>query len=123
MTTTPATRTWTPSDRDRMIYKWVKFDGHKQSWVAQQLDLNQSSVSRICERYEVPLRAAALQFPLAHPAIEVVLAGVKSIEHWQDAMAKMRYPIPPEFWQELRRERLIPEAAPTPGSSSALLAH
>ena len=37
MTTTPATRTWTPSDRDRMIYKWVKFDGHKQSWVADQL--------------------------------------------------------------------------------------
>src|SRR4051812_44868682 len=46
------TRTWTPSDRDRMIYKWVKFDGQKQSWVAQQLDLHQSTVSRIIDRYD-----------------------------------------------------------------------
>jgi hypothetical protein len=35
-----------------MIYCWVKFDGHKQSWVADQLDLNQSTVSRIVDRYE-----------------------------------------------------------------------
>src|SRR5690349_20565394 len=48
--TTPST--WNPTDRDRMIYRWVKFDGHKQSWVAQQLDLHQSTVSRIVERYE-----------------------------------------------------------------------
>ena len=46
------THTWTPSDRDRLIYRWVKFDGHKQSWVADQLDLNQSTVSRIIDRYE-----------------------------------------------------------------------
>ena len=45
-------REWTPSDRDRLIFQWVKFDGHTQSWVAQQLDLNQSTVSRIVERYE-----------------------------------------------------------------------
>jgi len=46
------TSTWTPSDRDRIIYKWVKFDGHKQSWVADQLGMNQSTVSRIIDRYE-----------------------------------------------------------------------
>jgi hypothetical protein len=44
--------TWNPTDRDRMIYRWVKFDGHKQSWVADQLDMNQSTVSRIIDRYE-----------------------------------------------------------------------
>ena len=53
MTTTSASaRPWNPSDRDRLIYRWVKFDGHKQSWVADQLNLNQSSVSRIIDRYE-----------------------------------------------------------------------
>jgi hypothetical protein len=46
------THAWTPTDRDRLIYRWVKFDGHKQSWVADQLDLNQSTVSRIIDRYE-----------------------------------------------------------------------
>jgi hypothetical protein len=52
MTTTTATRPWTPSDRDRLIFRWVKFDGHKQAWVAGQLDMHQSTVSRIVERYE-----------------------------------------------------------------------
>jgi hypothetical protein len=46
------THAWNPSDRDRMIYKWAKFDGHKQSWIAEQLELNQSNVSRILDRYE-----------------------------------------------------------------------
>ena len=73
-----------------------------------------AAIEAVCARHDVPLRAAALQFPLAHPAIEVVLAGVKSIAHWQDAVAKLRHPIPEKFWQTLRRERLIPDAAPTP---------
>lgn len=75
-----------------------------------------AAIEKICAHHAVPLRAAALQFPLAHPAIEVVLAGVKSIGHWQDAVAKMRHPIPEAFWQALRREHLIPDAAPTPGA-------
>jgi len=56
MTTTNTThapsRPWSPTDRDRLIYHWVKFDGHKQTWVADQLGLNQSTVSRIVDRYE-----------------------------------------------------------------------
>jgi hypothetical protein len=43
---------WSPSDRDRLIFQWVKFEGHTQSWVADQLAMHQSSVSRIVERYE-----------------------------------------------------------------------
>jgi D-threo-aldose 1-dehydrogenase len=82
-----------------------------------------AAIESICERHEVPLRAAALQFPLAHPAIEVVLVGVKSTGHWQDAEAKMRYSIPQEFWQVLRGERLIPDAAPTPRAAAAVPAH
>lgn len=73
-----------------------------------------AALERVCAHHGVPLRAAALQFPLAHPAIEIVLVGVKSVAHWRDALDKMRHPIPPEFWEALRRERLIPEAAPTP---------
>jgi sigma-70-like protein len=45
-------RPWSPSDRDRLIFQWVKFEGHTQSWVADQLDMSQSTVSRILERYE-----------------------------------------------------------------------
>jgi hypothetical protein len=52
MTTTTASRPWTPTNQDRIIYRWVKFDGHKQSWVAEQLEMHQSTVSRIIDRYE-----------------------------------------------------------------------
>src|SRR5262245_52623103 len=45
-------RDWTPSDRDRLVFQWVKFEGHTQGWVAEQLEINQSTVSRIVERYE-----------------------------------------------------------------------
>jgi hypothetical protein len=45
-------RAWSPDDRDHLVYQWVKFDGHKQSWVAQQLNINQTTVSRIVQRYE-----------------------------------------------------------------------
>ena len=73
-----------------------------------------AAIERICADHDVPLRAAALQFPLAHPAVEIVLAGVKSPDHWSDAMAKMRHPIPGELWDALRRNGLLPDTAPTP---------
>jgi hypothetical protein len=43
---------WMPTDRDRLIFQWVKFDGHKQSWVASQLGIHQTTVSRIVDHYE-----------------------------------------------------------------------
>lgn len=78
-------------------------------WIARA-----AAIEGICERFHVPLRAAALQFPLAHPAIEMVLAGVKTVAHWRDVVANMRHPVPPGFWEALRAARLIPESAPTP---------
>jgi hypothetical protein len=45
-------RPWTPDQRDRLIFQWVKFEGQTQSWVAAQLEISQSTVSRIIDRYE-----------------------------------------------------------------------
>lgn len=67
-----------------------------------------------CAAHGVPLRAAALQFPLAHPAIEIVMLGARRIAEWQDALAMLQHPIAPAFWQALRDDGLIPEDAPTP---------
>jgi len=47
-----AGRQWIPSDRDRLVFQWVKFEGKTQSWVAEQLEIHQSTVSRMVERYE-----------------------------------------------------------------------
>ena len=35
-------------------------------------------IEAVCEAHGVPLRAAALQFPLAHPVVEIVMVGARS---------------------------------------------
>lgn len=72
------------------------------------------AIEEVAERHAVPLRAAALQFPLAHPAVERVLVGVKSVAHWRDALSQVDFVISPGFWDALRSAGLLSESAPTP---------
>ena len=71
-------------------------------------------IESVCAAHGVALRAAALQFPLAHPAIEIVMLGARSVSEWADAVAMMQQPIPAEFWAALRAQGLLPAEAPTP---------
>jgi D-threo-aldose 1-dehydrogenase len=71
-------------------------------------------LAETCGRWSVPLRAAAIQFPLAHPAVAGLIAGVRRIEHLDEYPAFMRWRIPPGLWDELRAEGLIDPGAPTP---------
>lgn len=73
-----------------------------------------AAIERICEAYGVPLRAAALQFPLAHPSVVSVIPGMGRIAHVEDAVAMMSFPIPSDFWQALRAEELLDPRAPVP---------
>jgi D-threo-aldose 1-dehydrogenase len=68
----------------------------------------------VCDAFAVPLRAAALQFPLACPAIEIVIAGAQTPQQWQDAVAMMSHPIPHAFWARLRELNLLPDGAWVP---------
>ena len=54
----------------------------------------------VCARHGVPLRAAAIQFPLAHPAVASLVAGVRKVGHLDDYPALMRLPIDPDLWTE-----------------------
>lgn len=72
------------------------------------------AIEDICAQFEVPLRAAALQFPLGHPAIEIVMLGARHIDEWNDALAMMRHPIPAAFWEALQSRGLLPKDAPVP---------
>jgi D-threo-aldose 1-dehydrogenase len=80
------------------------------------------AIERVCAAFAVPLAAAALQFPLAHPAVTCVLPGARSPVEFDENLRLARYPIAEAFWQALRAERLIDEQAPLPGGleSSAL---
>lgn len=71
-------------------------------------------IELLCETFEVPLRAAALQFPLAHPAVDLVMLGARKVTEWEDAQVMLRHVITSEFWDALRLQGLIPPAAPTP---------
>ncbi|HEX2469472.1 MAG TPA: aldo/keto reductase [Candidatus Limnocylindrales bacterium] len=71
-------------------------------------------IAAVCERHGVPLRAAAIQFPLAHPAVASLIAGVRRIDHLEEYPAAMRRLIPAALWADLRGEGLLAPAAPVP---------
>jgi D-threo-aldose 1-dehydrogenase len=76
------------------------------------------AIAAVCDRHGVPLKAAAIQFPLAHPAVASVVAGVGRISHLDDYPAAMRTAIPAELWADLRSEGLLAADAPVPNSRS-----
>ena len=73
-----------------------------------------AGIEAICRRHGVRLAAAALQFPLAHPAVVSVVAGHQSAGEVTANLGLLEEPIPAEFWQELRSAQLLPAHAPIP---------
>jgi D-threo-aldose 1-dehydrogenase len=71
-------------------------------------------LGEVCARHDVPLRAAAMQFPLAHPAVVSLVAGVRTSSHLDDYPAMLAHPIPAALWAELRAEGLLAADAPVP---------
>ena len=80
-----------------------------KAWVDKAL-----GIQTVCDQHGVSLRAAALQFALAHPATHLVMLGVRTPTEWQQARQAEKEPIPADFWQQLRHEGHLPEAAPVP---------
>ena len=68
----------------------------------------------VCQRHGVPLAAAALQFPLGHPAVASVIPGASSPAQQQRNVDAFRYPIPADLWAELKHEGLLRVDAPVP---------
>lgn len=80
-----------------------------QEWLAKA-----RAIDAVCQRHGVPIKAAALQFPLGHPAVATVLAGARSPEEVAENVAMQGFPIPAALWDELRAEGLIAPEAPAP---------
>ena len=68
----------------------------------------------VCNAFGVPLRAAALQFALAHPAIEIVIVGAQTVAHWHDAVAMAALRIDARFWDALQGQGLLDAGTPAP---------
>ncbi len=71
-------------------------------------------IEAVCKRHGVPLGAAAMQFPLFHPAFCAVIPGALSTTEVKQNVGHMSVKIPTELWSELKREKLLDPSAPTP---------
>jgi D-threo-aldose 1-dehydrogenase len=69
-----------------------------------------------CTERGVPLPAAAIQMPLAHPAVCCVLAGGTSPEEVHQFLGWSRIDIPGAFWRDLANSGLLAPGTPLPGN-------
>jgi D-threo-aldose 1-dehydrogenase len=71
-------------------------------------------IEAVCARHGVSLKAAALQFLVAHPAIPTVIPGTRTEAQMHANLEAFTAPIPAELWAELKADGLLREDAPTP---------
>ena len=55
----------------------------------------------ICTAHGVELKAAAIQFPLRHPAVPIVLTGCRTVAEVEENVRMFQTPVPDELWREL----------------------
>lgn len=70
----------------------------------------------ICAEEGVDVGAAALQFPLAHPAVCAVVAGIRNVMEVESALARSSQRLPARIWPRLRGAGIIEAVAPVPGT-------
>ena len=68
----------------------------------------------VCARHGVPIKAAAVQFPLGHPAVTCVVVGCRSQQQLTESIEMFEVDIPSALWRDLKAERLLPPETPTP---------
>ena len=68
----------------------------------------------VCAEFNVDIRAAALQFSLAHPAVAAVIPGASQPSRIAENVALVDAEIPAAFWQALRTRGLVAVDAPLP---------
>lgn len=68
----------------------------------------------VCAEFNVDIRAAALQFSLAHPAVAAVIPGASQPSRIAENLALVDAEIPAAFWQALRTRGLVAVDAPLP---------
>lgn len=74
-----------------------------------------AALRELCARHGADLKAVALQFCAAHPAVAAVIPGARTPEEMRENAAMMQAPVPGALWRALRQSGLVPEAVPLPG--------
>jgi D-threo-aldose 1-dehydrogenase len=71
-------------------------------------------IKTIVERHGVPIKAAALHFVLAHPAVVSVIPGASRPERIAEDYTALNTVVPEDFWREMHDQRLVSPDAPLP---------
>ena len=71
-------------------------------------------IEAVCKRWNVPLAAAALQFPLGQPIVSSIIPGAIATKQVEQNLAAFRHKVPADLWAELKHAKLIRADAPTP---------
>lgn len=74
-------------------------------------------IEHVCAKHGIALRAAAVQFTAAHPAVQTLIVGMAKPQEVDENLADFAAPIPSAFWAELKARELIEPDAPTPDES------
>ncbi|MEP4198572.1 MAG: aldo/keto reductase [Aliishimia sp.] len=77
----------------------------------------------VCTAHNTPLIAAALQFPLGHPAVKTVIPGASNPDEVRQNVQIFETPIPTALWDDLKSEGLIRTDAPLPQEKPASSKH
>lgn len=73
-------------------------------------------IEAVCRRHDVPLIAAALQFPAAHPVVASVIPGANAPGQVNANVEAFERPIPEALWRDLKADGLLRPDAPTPAA-------
>ncbi len=78
--------------------------------VREQVD----RIEAVCRTYDVPMAAAALQFPLHHPVVASVIPGGRTPDEVRRNIEMMQVEIPASLWSDLKDQGLLHKDAPVP---------
>lgn len=82
--------------------------------VPEHIAVKLDKIKALCAKHDVPIKAAALQFALAHPASAAVIPGASKPERILEDHAALKAKVPADFWSELRKQGLVAPEAPLP---------
>lgn len=71
-------------------------------------------IKAVCDTYNIPLGAAALRFPLAHPVVSTIIPGPRSQSEMRTILEWFHLDIPAALWSALQDEGLLDKDAPVP---------
>lgn len=87
--------------------------------IKPEMNARVAQIKAIADRHGISMKAAGLQFSLAHPAVAAVIPGASKPDRIAEDRAALRETVPTEFWRELREAGLVHRDAPLPHERSA----